>query len=260
MTADSGGYSPSAAKPAAAVDSWKCLGLPLDIRSFEPATRAQFHAAHDPDRIDGVLDGSLPNGHGNHSKELAASLPFTCGSLLAAGREALANGIGAVSPTSGFHHAGYDFVGGFCSSNGLMIAALALDVPKIGVLDFDQHYGNGTDDIIQRLDLQSRVVHRGHPAGGDARRWLATIPATLDAFSGCALVLYQAGADPHINDPLGGWLTTDEMRERDRLVFEGLRQRGIPCAWNLAGGYQTPLRKVLDLHDNTMLECMAAWL
>ena len=104
------------------------------------------------------------------------------------------------------------------------------------------------------------MVHRGHPGGGDARRWLKTIPATLDAFSGCALVLYQAGADPHINDPLGGWLTTDEMRERDRLVFEGLRQRGIPCAWNLAGGYQTPLRKVLDLHDNTMLEAMAAWL
>ena len=141
-----------------------------------------------------------------------------------------------------------------------MVAALALDVPRVGILDFDQHQGNGTDDIIQRLNLQSRVIHRGHPGRGDARRWLATIPATLDAFSGCAVVLYQAGADPHIDDPLGGWLTTDEMRERDRLVFEGLRQRGIPCVWNLAGGYQTPLRRVLDLHDNTMLECMAAWL
>ena len=30
---------------------------------------------------------------------------------------------------------------------------------------------------------------------------------------------------------------------------------GLPVAWNLAGGYQTPLRKVLDIHDNTMTEC-----
>ena len=79
MTADSGGFSPSAAKPAAAVDSWQRLGLPLEIRTFEPATRAQFHAAHDKDRIDGVLDATLPNGHGNFSPELAASLPYTCG-------------------------------------------------------------------------------------------------------------------------------------------------------------------------------------
>ena len=26
---------------------------------------------------------------------------------------------------------------------------------------------------------------------------------------------------------------------------------GVPVAWNLAGGYQAPIRKVLDIHDNT---------
>ena len=30
----------------------------------------------------------------------------------------------------------------------------------------------------------------------------------------------QAGADPHIDDPLGGWLTTRQLFERDRLVFD----------------------------------------
>ena len=34
---------------------------------------------------------------------------------------------------------------------------------------------------------------------------------------------------------------------------------GLPLAWNLAGGYQTNLRKVLDIHDNTMLECLNAF-
>jgi hypothetical protein len=34
----------------------------------------------------------------------------------------------------------------------------------------------------------------------------------------CDVLLYQAGADPHINDPLGGWLTTAQLRERDRIA------------------------------------------
>jgi len=72
--------------------------------------------------------------------------------------------------------------------------------------------------------------------------------------------LYAAGADPHIEDPLGGWLTTHQLAERDRLVFEMAHERRIPVAWNLAGGYQSPLRRVLDIHDNTMVACAAAYI
>lgn len=67
------------------------------------------------------------------------------------------------------------------------------------------------------------------------------------------------GADPHIADPLGGWLTTDALRERDRRVFQADRARGLRVVWNLAGGYQKPLRKVLHIHDNTARECVSAW-
>ncbi len=71
----------------------------------------------------------------------------------------------------------------------------------------------------------------------------------------CGLILYQAGADPHIDDPLGGWLTNAQLARRDSRVCAHAKRRGIPIAWNLAGGYQTPLQKVLDIHDNTMREC-----
>ena len=71
----------------------------------------------------------------------------------------------------------------------------------------------------------------------------------------CDVILYQAGADPHVDDPLGGWLTTEQLRERDRRVFESAQRLGVPIAWNLAGGYQEPLSKVLEIHDNTMREC-----
>ncbi len=76
----------------------------------------------------------------------------------------------------------------------------------------------------------------------------------------CAVLLYQAGADPHVDDPLGGWLTTEQLRERDRRVFEAARGAGVPVAWNLAGGYQTPLRNVLDIHDHTLIECAEVYL
>ena len=43
-------------------------------------------------------------------------------------------------------------------------------------------------------------------------------------------------------------------------MFETARALKIPVAWNLAGGYQQPLRKVLDVHDNTMRACAAVYL
>jgi len=81
----------------------------------------------------------------------------------------------------------------------------------------------------------------------------------MEQFSDCEVILYQAGADPHINDPLGGWLTTEQLAERDRLVFETAKAMNLPIAWNLAGGYQKDIRKVLDIHDNTMRACWAVY-
>lgn len=76
----------------------------------------------------------------------------------------------------------------------------------------------------------------------------------------CDLILYQAGADPHINDPLGGFMTTAKLQYRDELVFLLCQQYGIPIAWNLAGGYQRDvdgdIRPVLEIHDNTLMACL----
>ena len=74
------------------------------------------------------------------------------------------------------------------------------------------------------------------------------------------LVIYQAGADPHVNDPLGSvGLTTEQMRKRDRVVFEGLRDRDIPVMFVLAGGYQEPIKeKLIPLHVNTFEEAFRA--
>ena len=84
------------------------------------------------------------------------------------------------------------------------------------------------------------------------------IPGHLEQLAGCGIVLYQAGADPHVDDPLGGFLTTAQLALRDWRVFDGLSQRGIPVAWDLAGGYQDPLSKVVAIHVNTMRAAVEA--
>ncbi len=100
-----------------------------------------------------------------------------------------------------------------------------------------------------------RWFHQPSQASAYLQR-LREAAAGFDAFD---VILYQAGADVHLDDPLGGVLTTEQMIERDQIVFEAARAREIPIAWNLAGGYQSPLSKVVELHVNTMRECVRAF-
>ena len=267
MVADADSFSPSASKPRIVVQSWQTLGVPIEILAFPAATVAQLARAHDRAFVDAVLACERDNGFGNRLPAVAASLPYTSGAMLAAAHAALEDGGAAVAPCSGFHHAGYDCASGFCTFNGLMVTACNLReeglAQSVGILDFDQHWGDGTEDIVERLRARNWLKH--YSAGAhwhspdQADEFLTSIPALVESMSDCDVVLYQAGADPHVDDPLGGWLTTEQLRERDRLVFESAERYAIPIAWNLAGGYQSPLRKVLDIHDNTVLECASVF-
>jgi len=260
-------FSPSAGKPLAVVEDWKRLfGEQIVIKQFSPVTQAELSLAHDAKFVSDVLDCFESNGFGNRLPEVAATLPFTSGAMLEAACEAVRNGLVAVAPVSGFHHACYDSAGGFCTFNGLMVAAqwlLTFDsrVDTVGILDLDHHDGNGTRDIIRTLKLEDKVVH--FTAGGKrgaAWQFLQKLPAMIEAlYTDCDVLLYRAGADPHIDDPLGGWMTTEELRQRDAIVFAACATMKLPVAWNLAGGYQDPLKKVLEIHNNTMASCVATY-
>jgi acetoin utilization deacetylase AcuC-like enzyme len=259
--------SPSAHKPLAAVESWKALGIPISIIAPTPVTREEFARAHDRKHVDDILDCRALNGFYTKAADVAASLPYTSGAMLCAAREAIRNKHVGVAPTCGFHHAGYAKADAFCTFNGLMVAALALKAEglaqRVGILDFDMHYGDGTENIIQTLGadfVRHYTSAEDYHAVSQAGEFLAKIPDLVGAMKDCDVVLHQTGADPHIDDPLGGWLTTAQLAERDRIVFETARKLSIPVAWNLAGGYQKPLRKVLDIHDNTMRACAAVYL
>ena len=267
---DVASYSKSAGKPERFVE----LMQHYDFRSYgqgfgmvEPIEKEDLYLAHHRDYVDKVFSGKEPNGFDNQDPRVPTSCLWTIGSMLCAARWAMANPpLPACAPVSGFHHACYAEGGGYCTFNGLMVVAAKLiaENPKcrIAILDLDMHAGNGTADILRHFPALYKQIH--HHSNGDhwygmedPAEWFIWLQECIDSINQFKpdLVLYQAGADMHIRDPLGGLLNDSEMAQRDRSVFRKIR---APIAWNLAGGYRGGedifTDPVLQLHRTTLME------
>ncbi len=266
LLADSGSLSPSANKPKYVVEAWRRAGLPIEWRTVSPATVEDLCLAHSREFVSSILAGTARNGFGNCRPDVARSLPFTTGAMLEAAGAALECGV-ACAPVSGFPHAGYSTAEMFCTFNGLMVTALKVLRTKrassVLILDLDQHYGNGTDEIKRTLGINKEIINatfgRWFDNPSQDSQYLARLQLAVKQFPKFDLVLDQAGADLHIDDPLGGVLDSDQLRERDSIVFEVARGSGVPLVWNLAGGYQDPISKVVRIHTATMEECARAY-
>jgi acetoin utilization deacetylase AcuC-like enzyme len=262
-----------------------------NVRLEEPApvTDKQLRFVHTPEYIEAI--------HSGQPRELAESQKFpwsealfpsvclTNGACVAAARRALREGV-AAALVSGFHHAHADHGEGFCTFNGLVVAADTLqrsgEVKRVAILDLDLHYGNGTAALAESREYLTAlsiygsdywlntaypdVTQRRHgdganhfsatlPAGCDGKRLNAALAEHLPRLIECGradLLLYQAGADPLRDDPYSPLaLTHADLLERDRRVFEFARLHALPIAWVLAGGYTRDLSKVVDVHVNT---------
>ncbi len=275
--------SPSSKKPKLFVDYVKQLQLPCEVISPPmPLNREDFYRAHDKGFVNRVFNYETNNGFGNISAEVNNTLPWTSASMFYACVYAQPL-TPAISPTSGFHHAEYDSCGGFCTFNGLLITALKLfkehphHYSKIAILDMDAHFGNGSSNIIEKLHLEKCIYHNtfgkkfpyryNEPVytieeGNKYIQEIDIIKKDLQEFKP-DLIMYQAGADVHIDDIYGGILTTEQMIERDTKVFTIARDLKIPIAFNLAGGYQVDkngdITKVLDLHINTVKAAISVY-
>ena len=278
QVADSGAYSPSAGKPAEVAADWLEKGLAIELVEPKPVTVDDLCKAHDRKYVEGVLNCTVSNGFGNTREDVALSLPYTSGSMYSAVKSAYKTGETTVSLTSGFHHATYSGGGGYCTFNGLIVAAMKFadefnlvkkdkSDPRerigqggiVGILDFDCHYGNGTDDIINKLGLHWIKHFTSGNAGWNGDKLLSKIPSVMQMFKHCEVILYQAGGDQLAGDPLGGFLTMEQLARRDETVFRVARSLGKPVAWNLAGGYTRDakggIEPVLAVHRQTMEIC-----
>lgn len=271
-------HSPSARKPKEVAEALKKF-TNIEFVEPNPITVDDIKLCHNEKYVDDIINLIKPNGFGTISKEIIDSLMYTNGAMYDAAKLCTVN-----SPTcalvSGFHHAGYDRwkgLGYFCTFNGLMITAAKLiqDDPntKVAIIDCDMHWGNGTDDILEELlQFKDSIVHMSFGKTfhhrTDAQKYLdflrpnGLVEKFLEEFKP-DVILYQAGADTHINDPYGGLLTTEEMYERDKLMFEITKKLNSKIAWNLAGGYQVDpdgsINKVIDLHLNTFRACQEVY-
>jgi acetoin utilization deacetylase AcuC-like enzyme len=141
------------------------------------------------------------------------------------------------------------------------------------VVDTDVHQGNGTavifdgDASVYTLSIHQErnyphpkppsTVDIHLPDGTGDDEYLSILGEHLDdAFSdfSAQLVFYVAGADPYIDDQLGGLaLTIPGLARRDALVFEHARHNGVPVAIALAGGYARRVEDTVEIHAATML-------
>lgn len=68
------------------------------------------------------------------------------------------------------------------------------------------------------------------------------------------LCIYVAGADPYVNDPLGGIdLSLEGLRKRDAMVAKFCFENKIPISVVLAGGY-ADAEEVAQIHYGTFEE------
>ena len=236
------------------------------------ATEEELLLIHSPEYVEGVMSGELKNlAAGVWSKKLLKSVLATTGGMRDATIEALRNGRSG-SFSSGLHHARADAGMGFCTFNGLALAALEAlkKVEEVGILDLDAHCGGGTANILKtnkrvRLADVSVCSYDSWTPTAKSRHfiqvvdkpksYLATVGKALKSLEGVEFLIYNAGMDTH--EKAGGMsgITLDVIKEREALVVEWARERNVPIVFALAGGYTwsgLTLKEVAELHLETV--------
>lgn len=258
---------------------------PVDgIELVEPRalTDDELRAVHEPAYVRAVRTGEPAHLAGSNGigwdPGLFPAVAASSGGAVAAALDVLAGEPAAGSLSSGLHHAKAGRGDGFCTFNGLALAARAAQragARHILVLDLDAHCGGGTHELlggdpgIRQLDVSVSGYDRYVPAPpwtldlvDEAADYLPTIERRLDALASAGehvdLVLYNAGMDPFEGCHVGGLRGIDHevLAARERLVFERARASGWPVAFVLAGGYATEgagRRALVDLHRETII-------
>lgn len=284
-------YSPPYVGSSYAFDTTRKAGWVADslvsspihgIELIEPdsLTEDQVTAVHDSQYVGAVKSGS-PRG-------LAESQGFSWdaglwpmvlasnGGAVAAALAALELGI-AGSLSSGLHHARHRRGAGFCTFNGLAIAAreaLAAGARSVLILDLDAHCGGGTASLIAgepqiwQADVAVDSYDRYQSSDQiqlelveDSAEYMTTIKRRLSDLDRRGvdfdLCLYNAGMDPCEDCSTGGLrgMTREVLSDREQAVFEWCHRRKLPVAFVLAGGYIGPCLDqpgLVDLHRLTL--------
>jgi acetoin utilization deacetylase AcuC-like enzyme len=267
----------------------------IRLETALPASDGELALAHSPTYIEAVQGGLLSATQQREigfpwSPAMAERARRSVGATIAAARTALREGT-AANLAGGTHHAFADHGSGFCVFNDVAVAARLMQAEwyrdhrsglRVAVVDLDVHQGNGTAAIFaddptvftlslhgannfpfrkERSDLDVEL-----PDGCTDEPYLQALDAALDmlwrrhAESAPGLVFYLAGADPHEGDRLGRLkLSAAGLAERDRRVFAACRERRIPLALSMAGGYGRVIDDTVAIQLHTLQAALASW-
>lgn len=174
------------------------------------------------------------------------------------------------------HHAGRDYMGGYCFLNNAAIAARqaqTLGYKRVAVLDIDYHHGNGTQDIFYedpevlfvsihadpRTDYPFYWGHADERGEGEAlgstlnlplphgtmiETYRRTLDTALQAIArwGADFLVLSFGADTFEDDPISNF----KIRHTDfPLLSQDIAGLGVPTVIVMEGGYN-----VAALGDN----------
>ncbi|WP_457808935.1 histone deacetylase family protein [Kushneria sp. EE4] len=248
----------------------------IDWITPKPPSSTQLLRAHTPEYLQtfylGDSDPKARKRSGfDWSPQLVERTLLEVGGTLSTLRAALETGL-ACNTAGGTHHAYPNAASGYCLLNDLAVAAheamAVYGVTRILIIDCDVHQGDGTAFAFQN---ESRVftcsIHGADnfpftkrssdldialPRGTDDAAYQNVLerdlPALLDRLRP-ELVFYDAGADVHAGDRLGHFeLSLDGIYRRDLYVLHQCRERGIPVAAVIGGGYDRDLEALVERH------------
>ena len=166
------------------------------------------------------------------------------------------------------HHAGRDYMGGYCYLNNAAIAAraaVARGLGSVAILDIDYHHGNGTQDIFYAdADVFFASIHAdpstdypfywGHadergegegegatlnlplPRGTDGAAYRPALDRALRAIAdwGARLLIVSFGADTHKSDPISSFAL--ERKDYGDLASD-IAALAVPTLIVMEGGY-----------------------
>ncbi|MDP9478918.1 MAG: histone deacetylase [Actinomycetota bacterium] len=247
-----------------------------ELRVAEPVSDREILRAHHRDYLERVVSGTLTEKEVRRigfpwSPRMVERSRRASGGTLGACLAALEDGL-AANLAGGTHHAFADRGEGYCVLNDSAIAARAVQdaglVERVLVIDTDVHQGNGTAAILREdpsiftfsihgaknfpFHKEESDLDAALPDGADDTEFLTALEAGLEAALDAAeaqLAIYLAGADPFVDDRIGRLAVTKRgLAERDHLVLEACRDRGISVALTMAGGYARNVEDTVDVH------------
>ena len=268
----------------------------VELSEAPAASDGELALAHSPAYVHDATQGLLPNAMQRAiglpwSPALIERARRSVGATVCAARAALRDGV-AVQLAGGTHHAHAERGAGFCVFNDVAVAARLMQAEvhrtarrslRVLVIDLDVHQGDGTaaifadDPTVFTLSLHGArnfPVRKACsdldvelPDGCADDAYLAALDRALDTtwqrVDGgvpIGLAFYLAGADPHEGDRLGRLKLTDAgLLERDCRVLAALRERGIPVAITMAGGYGHDVHTTVAVHLRTIRAAVASF-